>query len=82
MWMEVHMPGDPKECRVNAICHSRLADGASNAETRMSFAVLAETWSRLAAELESEQALINTLSELEFGEPCYVLPVALRLKAA
>jgi hypothetical protein len=76
------MPGDPNECRVNAICHLRLADGASNAETRESFAVLAETWKRLAAELESEQALLNILSELEFGQPCYVLPLALRLKAA
>jgi hypothetical protein len=76
------MPGDPNECRANAICHLRLADGASSAETRASFAVLAETWTRLAAELESEQALLNTLFELELGEPCYVLPVALRLKAA
>jgi hypothetical protein len=76
------MPGDPNECRVNAISHLRLADRASNAETRASFTALAETWTRLAAELESEQALLNTLSELEFDLPYYVLPVALKLRAA
>ena len=76
------MLGDPNECRVNVICHLKLADGASNAETHESFAALAETWTRLAAELESEQALLNTLSELKFDQPYYVLPVALRLKAA
>jgi hypothetical protein len=76
------MPGDPNECRLNAICHLRLADGASDAEARASFAVLAETWTRLAAELESEQALLNILSELEFDQTCYVLPVALKLRAA
>jgi hypothetical protein len=66
--MEFHMPGDPNECRVNATVHLTLADGASNAETRESCAALAETWTRLAAELESEQALLNKLSELEFDQ--------------
>ncbi len=76
------MPGDPNECRLNAALHLRLANRASTPEIRQSFAILAETWTRLAAELESEQALLNTLSELEFDQPNYVLPVALRLQAA
>ena len=76
------MPGDPKECRLNAVLCLRLAERASNPERRQSLATLAETWTRLAAEVESEQALLNTLSELEFGRPYYVLPVALRLQAA
>jgi hypothetical protein len=46
------------------------------------FRRLSGTWTRLAAELESEQALLNMLSELEFDQPYYVLPVALKLQAA
>ena len=63
------MPGDPNECRLHAALHLRLANRASTPEIHQSFAVLAETWTRLAAELESEQALLNTLSELEFDQP-------------
>jgi hypothetical protein len=37
---------------LNAICHMRLADGAPNAETRESFTVLPETWTKLAVERE------------------------------
>ena len=76
------MPGDPKECRLNAVLCLRLADRASNPERRRSFAAMGELWTRLAAEVKSEQALLNTLSELEYDEPYYVLPVALRLQAA
>jgi hypothetical protein len=43
---------------------------------------LAETWTRLAAELEANQALLNALSELQFDEPFYAGPEALNLRAA
>jgi hypothetical protein len=43
---------------------------------------LAEMWAKLAAEHESDQALLRTLSELEFDEPFYALPEALNLRAA
>jgi hypothetical protein len=37
-------------------------------------AEMAETWKKLAAEIESDQALFRTLSELEFGEPYDAFP--------
>ena len=49
---------------------------------RESLAALAKTWTRLAAEFESDQALLRTLSDLEFNEPCYTMPSALNLRAA
>jgi hypothetical protein len=76
------MPGDPKECRLNAARCLMLAERASNPVKRQSLATLAETWTRLAAEFESDQALLNALCELEFGEPYHALPVALKLHAA
>jgi hypothetical protein len=30
---------------------------------------MAETWTKLAAEIESDQVLLRTLSQLEFGDP-------------
>jgi hypothetical protein len=48
---------------------------------RQSFNDLAETWTRLAAELESDQALLQAISELEFSEPYEALPLALKLRS-
>jgi hypothetical protein len=48
---------------------------------RQTFVALAETWTRLAAELESDQALLRTLSELGFSEPYDALPLALKLRS-
>ena len=45
-------------------------------------AALAKLWTKLAAEFESEQALLNTLSEINFDEPFYAVPEALNLRAA
>jgi hypothetical protein len=39
-------------------------------------------WAKLAAENEADQALLRTLSELEFEEVSYVVPEALNLRAA
>ena len=76
------MPGDPEQCRLNAVRCLKLAERATAPARRESLAALAETWTRLAAEFESDQALLRTLSDLEFNEPCYTMPSALNLRAA
>ena len=76
------MPGDPEKCRLNAARYLKLSERAKNPARRQSLAALAETWAKLAAENEADQALLHTLSELEFDEPFYALPEALNLRAA
>lgn len=76
------MPGDPEKCRSNAKRYFKLSQLAKDSERRLKLADLADTWAKLAAELESDQALLNALSELEFEEPFYVVPEALNLRAA
>ena len=76
------MPGDPEQCRLNAVRCFKLSERAKDSTRRQSLAALAETWTKLAAELESEQALFNALSELEYDEPFYAVPEALNLRAA
>ena len=73
------MPGDPKQCRLNAERCLRIATRARRPGAQQNFTALAETWRRLAAELESHQALFSALSELEFGEPYETLPRALKI---
>ena len=63
------MPGDPALCRLYAARYLKLSERVEDPARRRSLAALAETWTKLAAELESEQALLNALSELEFDEP-------------
>jgi hypothetical protein len=48
---------------------------------RETFTALADTWTRLAAEHESDEALLRTISELEFSEPYEALPLALKLRS-
>jgi hypothetical protein len=76
------MPGDPKECRLNAERCLRLGERARRQEARQNFATLAETWTKLAAELESDQALLQALSELNISEPRDALPLALNLRSS
>jgi hypothetical protein len=76
------MPGDPAKCRLNAARYTELCEGAKDPARRKRLVVLAETWTRLAAELEADQALLNALSELQFDEPFYAVPEALNLRAA
>jgi hypothetical protein len=76
------MPGDPAKCRSNALRYFNLSQRAKDPARRQRLADLAETWAKLAAELESDQALLNALSELEFEEPFYLVPEALNLRAA
>jgi hypothetical protein len=75
------MPANPHECRLNAKCFLRLARRASGPEVRQNLTDLAEIWTKLAAEIESDNGLLRTLSELEFSEPYHALPRALKLCA-
>ena len=62
------MPGDPKECRLNAARCLSLAERARSHERRQSLTSIAAIWAKLAAEIEFDQALLLALSEMEFGE--------------
>jgi hypothetical protein len=53
------MPGDPKECRQHALTCSRLAQTSAPPHAREQFANLAQTWLRLASDLERTLALID-----------------------
>ena len=56
------MPGDPKECRQHALNCVRLAQTATTPQSREQFANLAQTWVRLAEDLE-RQTFLNALDE-------------------
>jgi len=73
------MPGNPRQFRLYAMRYLKLAERAKRPEMRQTFTALAETWTRLAAELESDQALLQAISEMELSEPYYTLPRALKL---
>jgi hypothetical protein len=60
----------------------RLAGLAANPQRRETLRALAETWRKLAAQSESDHALLDTLSMLDFDAPYDALPLALHLKAA
>ena len=76
------MPGDPAQCRLYAARYFKLSERAKDPARRANLAALAKLWTKLAAELESEQPLLNTLSEINFDEPFYAVPVALNLRVA
>jgi hypothetical protein len=76
------MPGDPAQCRLYAARYLERSRRAKNRERRANLAALAKLWTKLAAELESEQALLNTLSEINLDEPFYAVPEALNLRVA
>jgi hypothetical protein len=68
------MPGDPAQCRLNAARYLELSERAEEPARRKSLAALAEMWTKLAAELESEQALLNTLPEINIDETFDAVP--------
>jgi hypothetical protein len=70
-----------QQCRLNAERCSRLAERARRPATRQNFAALADTWAKLAAQLESDEALLNALLKLEVSERIDALPLALSLRA-
>jgi hypothetical protein len=73
------MPGDPHQCRINAARCVSLPQRAQEPEERANFTAMAETWTKLAAEAESDLALFRTISDIESGEPYDALPRALSL---
>jgi len=75
------MLGTSQQCRLNAFYCSALAEQATETESRQDFIALADTWKRLAAERESDDALLQALSEVEFSQPCYDLPLALNIRS-
>jgi len=62
---EISMPGDPKECRKHALNCLRIAEASTNAEIIRTFVDLAHSWTRLALELESAQALLVAAEDME-----------------
>ena len=75
------MPGNSDQCHKNATRCLRLAERARKPEMRETFTTMAEMWRRLAAELEADQALLNTISALELGEPYDALLLTLKLRS-
>ena len=59
------MPGSPKECRRHALACMQISQASASPDAREHFADLARTWLRLAGDLESGQALIDLLNDLE-----------------
>jgi hypothetical protein len=76
------MPGDPAKCRLYAARYLELSKRAKNSARRQNLAALAKLWTKLAAEDEADQPLLNALSEINFDEPFYAVPEALNLRAA
>ena len=68
------MPGDAYQCRLNAGSCMALARRAGTPEAREAYSEMAQTWKRLAAETESDEALFRAISEMDFGEPSEALP--------
>jgi hypothetical protein len=66
---EAHMPGNPKECRQHAANCRQLAYEASSVLGRNTLLNLADTWERLAAELESAERFIQAMQEIEPKRP-------------
>jgi hypothetical protein len=75
------MTGNSQQCRLNAVHCLALAGQAISPDSRRDFIALADTWNRLAAELESDEALLQAMSEMELSEPCYDLPLALGIRS-
>ena len=58
------MPGDPEECRQHALNCMLLAKQTANQDSRETLLHLAQSWRKLAAELESARALLNAINEM------------------
>jgi hypothetical protein len=59
------MPGDPKECREHAKhCLELAKESPPHSLARTSFEELAQTWLRLARDLEHAKALLE-----QWGDP-------------
>ena len=68
-----------QQCRLNAERCLQLANRARRPELRQNLTALAETWTKLAAQLESDETLLSAL--LECSEPMGDLPLALNIRS-
>jgi len=59
------MPGNPKECRQHAKNCRRLAAESRTGSGRNTFLNLADTWERLAADLENAELFIKAMEEIK-----------------
>jgi hypothetical protein len=73
--------GKPQKCRLNALLCSVQAEQAATPQARQDFIAMADTWNKLAAELESDDRLLQAMSEMELSEPCYGLALALNMRS-
>jgi hypothetical protein len=58
------MPGDPKECRLHALKCAEIARISPDSRTQEQFTQLAQTWLKLASDLEQSQAVLDA-----WGDP-------------
>ena len=75
------MPGDPAQCRLYAARYLELSKRTTESHEARKSCRDGRAWTKLAAEFESDQSLLNTLSEIIFDEPFYAVPEALNLRA-
>ena len=59
------MPGDPRTCREHAQRCAELAALAATSEEREHFLSLEKSWLRFAGELESAEAFLKTMDEID-----------------
>jgi len=59
------MPGDPRACREHARRCAELAVFAATPEEREHMLSLKTAWTRFAAELESAEAFLGTMDEID-----------------
>ena len=69
MAREGQVPGDPRACREHARRYAELATLAAIPEAREHFLSLEKTWTRLATELESVEAFLNAMDEIDPMQP-------------
>jgi hypothetical protein len=63
------MPGDPRACREHARRCAELAALAATPEAQEHFLSLESAWIRFAAELESAEAFLNVMDEIDPKQP-------------
>jgi hypothetical protein len=63
------MPGDPTTCREHARRCAELAAFVATPEERWHLLSLESTWIKFAAELESAEAFLKTMDEIDLKEP-------------
>ena len=68
--------GNPAECHEHALHCSQLGEGAPTLEARQALLHLAESWIRLAAELENAQSFLSVTPPSDTGQPKFEVGVS------